>query len=1404
MATTGEHATIMQINEHMGGTVGQTARRGPEVTPAGISLRTLLVIASCVVAAMLLVCCARASASVVELEIHTSSFDGSDGVGVSEPTFPIFGVEKLDVNRVSEDVIVGAGERIYGFDKEGTSTPFSALTPNTLFERSGLSSFSDVEVDNSGTPTQGNIYVANGSREVFGYAPSGAPLAGFPISGLTEACGLAVDSHGNLWVGDYSQGLKEYHPNGDPTGVVIHPNSNEMCDFDMDSQDNFYVPEFYSGGQTVKYNSAGVFQYVVDSGSARQVAVDLSNDDVYVDLGEKVNHYSSTGTFINSFGESEGSYPGLFFSRGIAVNPQTHKVYVGSNYFEDSRVDVFTPTGPITVADITTENADAITRTAAMLHATVNADGVATSDCHFDFGTSQSYGEEAPCFEGNVFNDTSDHPVTAPLSGLSPGTTYHYRVSVTNPNHTSLGADLTFSTPPAVTGTTTEAATAVSRTGATLNGSFDPDGFDTHYYFEYGTDSSYGITTSVPPGIDAGEAPGVQLVSAPTGTLVQGTTYHFRIVTEDIFGVTYGEDETFETQPAVKEIATNPATSIKAKSAVVNGQFDPDGVDTHYYFEYGKSKAYGLTTAVPPGVDGGEASGLKTVSATLTELNTGSTYHFRLVAENSFGKSFGKDREFKANEAPSAVAFLSQANTDSAVLKAVINPNSLATTYHFEYGPGDCSVTTCTAKPSVSVGKGILPVTFTLELTGLTPGSINHFRVVAENSRGKTITPDSSFRTFTADSGTDECANAHVRQQTGAALLMDCRAYELVSAGDTGGYDVESDLVPGQTPLVSPPTAEDRLLYALHFGSVPNIAGSPTAFGGDPYVARRGDTGWVTGYVGLPSDGMKDKRPFGSPLLGTDAGLRVFAFGGQSICSPCFEDGSTNVPLRLADGSLVEGMAGSLNPSANPTQQVAKPVSTNGSHFVFGSNAKFDESGDSGGSIYDRDLKNSTTQVVSTMPNGLTMTGGNLGELDISSDGTRIVVAKKVSTDAKGNDLWHPYMHVGTSSNTVDLAPGTTSGVIFAGMTSTGSAVYFTTRDKLLAADTDESADLYVAEVAGTGPAVLKLISAGAPAPIGNSDACNPTANTDGNNWNTVGVASVNNCGVVAIAAGGGMASGDGTIYFLSPEKLDGSGTLNEPNLFVARPGSTPHFVATLEPDNPTIRDAVADSELRQLKDFQVTPSGNFAAFDSRGSLTGFPNLGHTEIYRYDAASPTLDCVSCSPSGASPLTDTSLGSFGLNLSDGGATFFTSTEQLVLRDSNGKKDAYEWKEGHVQLVSTGIGDTDSGFLSISPDGVNAYFFTRQTLAPEDQNGSAMKIYDARAQGGFPYNPPPKPCAASDECHGPGTQAAGSPSIRSATGSGHEEVAVTRGKKNRHKKHHHKKRHHKTVARTHNHD
>jgi hypothetical protein len=73
---------------------------------------------------------------------------------------------------------------------------------------------------------------------------------------------------------------------------------------------------------------------------------------------------------------------------------------------------------------------------------------------------------------------------------------------------------------------------------------------------------------------------------------------------------------------------------------------------------------------------------------------------------------------------------------------------------------------------------------------------------------------------------------------------------------------------------------------------------------------------------------------------------------------------------------------------------------------------------------------------------------------------------------------------------------------------------------------------------------------------------------------------------------------------------------------------------------------------------------------------------------------------------------------------------------------------------------------------------------------------MKIYDARAEGGYLLTPARPACAASDECHGPGTVAPPPPPINTVTGSGTQNG----GKRNKHKHRHRKKNRHRKHRHT----
>ena len=135
--------------------------------------------------------------------------------------------------------------------------------------------------------------------------------------------------------------------------------------------------------------------------------------------------------------------------------------------------------------------------------------------------------------------------MTANLTGLSPGRTYYFRLVASNAAGTGTGATVSFATlaaaPPAVT---TGTASNLLTTTATLNGTVDPNGSDTTYYFEYGTTMAYGKRT---PTEDAGSSTTATQVSAQVGGLKADTAYLFRLVASNGSGTATGLGQVMKT-----------------------------------------------------------------------------------------------------------------------------------------------------------------------------------------------------------------------------------------------------------------------------------------------------------------------------------------------------------------------------------------------------------------------------------------------------------------------------------------------------------------------------------------------------------------------------------------------------------------------------------------------------------------------------------------------------------------------------------------------------------------------------------------------------------------------------------------------------------------------------------------
>jgi hypothetical protein len=209
--------------------------------------------------------------------------------------------------------------------------------------------------------------------------------------------------------------------------------------------------------------------------------------------------------------------------------------------------------------------------------------------------------------------------------------------------------------PPTVT---TNAASGIQTPNATLNGSVNPNGVEAKYYFEYGTSPSFGLSTTEG---NAGSGSSSVPESATLSGLAAGTTYYYRITAYSAAGTSSGGTQNFTTQPRPEAITT-PASSVQQTKAVLNSKINPEGLDTKYYFEYGTRAHYEATghyEKLTAEAYAGSGVGSIAENATITGIESGTTYDYRVVAFSSAGTTNGADESFKTLTASTPGVILS-------------------------------------------------------------------------------------------------------------------------------------------------------------------------------------------------------------------------------------------------------------------------------------------------------------------------------------------------------------------------------------------------------------------------------------------------------------------------------------------------------------------------------------------------------------------------------------------------------------------------------------------------------------------------------------------------------------------------------------------------------------------------
>lgn len=619
-------------------------------------------------------------------------------------------------------------------------------------------------------------------------------------------------------MGDGTYQIAEF-PNGSPSTITF----------------TFNVPSGVTGKSRLRF-STKYLSYNFEN----ETGYDGEPEDYDFNIGSgaeiKTNDASSVGStsatlngYYNSYSSSTDTWfqYGTTTSYGFSTSPVTRNAFNSGNFGEtvsglqpnttyhfraagkQGSVTNYGADKSFTTAAIsptvTTGSAGSIASSSATLNGTVNANNASTTVV-FEYGTDTSYGSSVSINEGTI-SGTSATSVTASLTGLQSNTLYHYRIKGTNSGGTSTGADQTFTTAVEAPGAITNAATVYDdgSNKVDLNGSVDPNTVSTTVTFEYGLTTSYGSTVAAAQSPITGD--GSQAVSASLTTLQPGQTYHYRVSATSSGGTTDGSDQTFTVAPNSPGATTNAASAVALETVTLNGTVNSNGASTTVSFEYGADTSYGETIAA----DQSPVSALTDsgVSAGLSGLTAGTTYHYRVVAVNSKGTTYGSDMTFTTTTSAPTVT-TNSLDTDSSTpgqvtFHGTADPNGAQANLSFEYGLTTSYGATVTGNPATASGDG--ETAFNATVTGLQPGQTYHYRAVATNGHG-TSTGSDMTATLPADapSATTDAASAVVEESAKLNGTINANGDEATVSFELGtdtSYGTTISATPGTVTGVS-------------------------------------------------------------------------------------------------------------------------------------------------------------------------------------------------------------------------------------------------------------------------------------------------------------------------------------------------------------------------------------------------------------------------------------------------------------------------------------------------------------------------------------------------------------------------------------------------------------------------
>ncbi len=622
---------------------------------------------------------------------------------------------------------------------------------------------SGIAVDSSG-----NVWVADGGhRRVVKFSPTGTVLgtfSGAPLHEFIYPTGIAAAPGGGVWVVDHRDeeesgsigSLQKLSPAGQVEESIelttekfgIH---GVLTGFTLGPEGTFWISTENSESGTVVLagvDANGNHRFFASSTiypqmhCAGPVATTPDGHVLVVEsCRNSVKEFDSNGTpegqFSSEFGYQLSTEEHLSFQPGSIAVGSDGSIWIGDS--GQRRISKWITTAP----GASTEAASAINSSGGTINGTVRPEG-ATTSYYFEYGTGGNLSNMAPATPTSVGSGTAPVPVSQTLTGLAPGTIEGYRLVAVGVNGKKIGATRTFQVP-APPGAVSGAPTEVKGTSAKLNGVVRPEGSETTWYFEFGETINYNNGAKVPvtpQSAGSGSAAVPVSISVP---LHGSSTYHYRLVAINSLGTSYGADQTFVSLPALSTPSIS-ATEIKPEAVTMKGEVVPAGRSASWWVEYQQ-----VTTVSPssgtwvagPSHSAGSGTTAVPVSQALTGLQEYTQYRYRLIISDSVETVTSAMGTFSTTTNFRAVTYGARSTgATSALVQGFVGIGGGSGEYFFEYGP-----TTAYGSKAPAAGHAVgVGGEFGETLSGLTAGTIYHYRVVVV-SEGKTAYgADRSFR----------------------------------------------------------------------------------------------------------------------------------------------------------------------------------------------------------------------------------------------------------------------------------------------------------------------------------------------------------------------------------------------------------------------------------------------------------------------------------------------------------------------------------------------------------------------------------------------------------------------------------------------------------------------------------